>query len=268
VISGQPVGESGCTLSFKVSYTSSTNIRYQIFRDRSFNSRSNEVASGTATLTENSVTIQTAIPLSALPATTNVLTVYAIDDSALRSGRNAIQVQAVQAAQTSRPADFSLHFGDGRMFVSFSAPKTGNVKSYEIYYGDSACAASIPLDSYADLDACSGGSPPSPVLISGFTAGEKIETQIKGLTNGTVYCVQLISKDAGETVLDVSGRKCVLVQATETLTELSGEGGGGGCFGSVSGRRRGDARGLAVLILPLAAWVLSRGTRRWRRWSE
>jgi hypothetical protein len=168
----------------------------------------------------------------------NALTVVAVD-AVGHQGRMAFTVNVDRAPP---PQPFNLDFGDGGLMYSLSVINNCDLARIEVWYGtDPAVTDYASLLASGNIIAATYGS---------LTTGARISGNIRGLTNGKLYYVWTVMFDqAGNKTL--SAAQSAMPQNLLTLTDLTHERGQGGCFGAVTGRRRGDPAELALLLAPL-----------------
>jgi len=145
--------------------------------------------------------------------------------------------------------DFSLKFGDEKIFIKFKSQSAQDIARYIIYYGTNDSA---PLDQPELLDDTGGdGNPPSPLIINQPEPGKDYELKITGLTNGERYYVQILTEDTSG-LNSLSERKSTIPQETITLTEMEGEEGGFDCLGSISPVIAPSPSEVSLGLIPLA----------------
>jgi len=161
-----------------------------------------------------------------------------------------------------RAQDFSLKFGDEKIFIKFKSQPAQDIARYIIYYGTNSSA---PLDQPELLDDTGGdGNPPSPLIINQPEPGKDYELKITGLTNGERYYVQILTEDTSG-LNSLSERKSTIPQETITLTEMEGEAGGFDCLGSLLPGVKSNPAPAGLLLIPLVLLVVLKIIQRRKR---
>ena len=169
-----------------------------------------------------------------------------VRDNAGHQGRQAVKVSI---NLPPRAQDFSLKFGDEKIFIKFKSQSAQDIARYIIYYGTNSSA---PLDQPELLDNTGGdGNPPSPLIINQPEPRKDYELKITGLTNGQRYYVQILTEDTSG-LTSLSERKSTIPQETITLTEMEGEEGGFDCLGSISPVIAPSPSEVSLGLIPLA----------------
>jgi len=242
------------SVSFVLDSLTAGEFSFTVYSAGPFKSFSGVLSSGTAITAGPGVTgLSGSIVSSELAECENAVTIVA-EDPAGRRGRNTALVvrDFVPPLQS-----FNAGFGDRRISVSFTARKLCDLAGATVFYGTDPAAGN-------SLSQLSGSTAYTALPLGGLASGEEADLVIEGLVNGVTYYVLVVLYDQSGNY-SVSGPRTVVPQPVAGFTDVTGEGGEGGCLGSV-GPARGDPRGAALLFLPAAGVALWNLWRRRKRW--